>query len=131
DTSNWPTITAALIALVATFVTGIFSYTAGKQKAENEAAVAFSFPKEQFNARLEEYPKLWNILLPISSHADHPLTPEATHKISKDLNEWYYNRGGLVAEEHTRRLVYKLLVACAKWQEGPQPKEIHMLKNWI
>src|SRR5436309_11968306 len=105
DTSGWPTITAALIALAAAIVTGIFSYTAGMHKAENEAAVAFSFPKEQFNARLEEYPKLWKILLPISSHADPPLTPEAAHKISQDLNEWYYNRGGLVAEEHSRRLV--------------------------
>ena len=66
----WPTITAVFIAFATTIITGVFSYSIGKQKAENEAAVAFSFPKEQFDARLEEYPKLWKILLPISSHAE-------------------------------------------------------------
>lgn len=93
--------------------------------------MAFSFPKEHFNLRVEEYSKLARMLVPISSHADSPLTPATAHQISRDLNQWFYDRGGIVAQEVTRRLVYKLIKACAAWKEGPQPEEIHLIKNWI
>ncbi|MBI5429403.1 MAG: hypothetical protein HY938_02970 [Nitrosomonadales bacterium] len=122
----------ALIAAITTAViTGYISYSTAKYQLEKQAAITLSFAKEQFDVRLNEYPKLWQTLLPISSRSPVELTPQKCQAISQELNQWLYGKGGLVAHEYTRSLVIQLRDACGDWKSGERPKSISELKHAI
>jgi hypothetical protein len=125
----------SLITVVTTIVTvviaGLISYYTARFQVEKQAAITLSFTREHFEARLKEYPRLWEILLPLSSRFPDQATPEKSQEIAQKLNQWMYGPGGLVAHEYTRSFVFQLREACAKWKSGERPKEISELKDDI
>ena len=121
-------VIALVTAIVTALITGYISYSTARYQVEKQAAITLSFTKEQFDARLSEYPKLWRILASISTRSER-LTPEKAHKIAEDLNIWFYDKGGLVADSVTRSIVYDLREACFNWKSGEQPPAIFNLKQ--
>lgn len=120
-----------ITAIVTVVIAGFLSYYTAKFQVEKQAAITLSFTKEQFEVRLQEYPKLWDILLPLSSRFPDQLTPEKSQEVAWKLNQWMYGQGGLVAHEYTRSFVYQLRNACADWKSGERPKIISELKDDI
>ena len=119
---------AATIAVA--LITAFGSWYVAKWQSEKQSAILLSFAKEQFDARVSEYPKLWHILAAISTRAEK-LTPEKAHKIGEELRGWEYDKGGLVADAATRALVYRLREACFNWESGEEPPAIYDLKTAV
>jgi hypothetical protein len=130
-----PKPSVSAITVISTIVTvviaGFISYYTARFQVEKQAAITLSFTKEHFDARLQEYPKLWDILLPLSSRSPDQVTPEKSQEIAQKLNQWMYGPGGLVAHEYTRSFVFQLREACANWKSGERPKNISELKDDI
>ena len=126
-----PASLAVAAAIGAALIAAFGTWYAAKWQAEKQAAITLSFAKEQFEARLKEYPKLFKILLPLSRQNADQLTPEKAKCVSEDLNRWFYDCGGLVAHPNTRSAVYQLREVCAHWESGPRPASIDVIKDAV
>lgn len=124
-------------AIAGALIAGVISYYATKYSVERQSAITLSFVKEQFAARVEEYPKLWQILLPLSSQSNVEFTPELAHSTSQKINRWFYDKGGLVAHQNTRSLVFTLRNVLASWKPpqdwktSDRPELVTQLKDDI
>jgi hypothetical protein len=124
-------------AIAGAAIAGLISYYVTKYSVEKQSAITLSFVKEQFNARVEEYPKLWQILLPLSSQSKVEFTQELAQSVAEKINWWFYDKGGLVAHQNTRSLVFQLRNVLAVWKPPPgwntsdRPAEITKLKEDI
>jgi hypothetical protein len=126
-----PPVSLTIAATIAVaLITSLASWYIAKWQSEKQSTILLTFAKEQFDARLAEYPKLWRTLSAISTRAE-TLTPEKAHTIAEELRGWEYDKGGLVADSATRSLVYQLREACFDWKSGEQPPAIYDLKTAV
>ena len=131
---KWPfsvEVTSAIIAGAVAIVVSVMGHYISIYKIDRELAVSHSVENEIFDARLVAYPKLLEILLPLSSKTPNDILPEDCHKIVQSINLWLYGRGGLVAHEYTRSAAFNLRNECANWESGPKPEEIDKWKAAI
>ena len=121
-------ILTAIIASLLTFGTTLYI---SSRKFENQMALEYNYPDKKFEIRIEEYAKLWEILLPLSSQYPDSLKPINGQELTIRLNNWFYGRGGLIAHEYTRALVFRLRQECDQWKCGERPDKIYDLKDTI
>jgi hypothetical protein len=76
-----------------------------KVKKELEA----QYDKELRAERLKAYAALWKLLQPIAKYSrPGPVTASSLQKLSADLQQWYFEIGGLFMSERTRDAYFAL-----------------------
>jgi hypothetical protein len=58
--------------------------------------------------RLEEYSRVWSNVMGIAKSERAGLTPQSAKEIARQIREWRYSKGGLLAEENARDAAYAL-----------------------
>ena len=116
---------AASVALITAAITGFFTWTQiRRERTKWLIDLKSSYAIELYKVRIVEYSKLIKIIGKLSSHSSTALTPEITHNIANEINNWFYSTGGLCADKNTRGAILGLRRACSKWERGKFPPEI-------
>ena len=108
-----PTLQTALISglvvILSTLIAGAFTFfQQRREKFRWAEQLKQTYATEILRVRLEEYPKLTALFLPLGRYHWQDLKPAEIRKIALAVNEWAYGRGGLCAEPDTRSAIFIL-----------------------
>ena len=123
---------AAGVALLTALITAYFAWRQlQRERARWLYDIKTTLSVELHRRRMDEYARLSQILMALSTTNKKELTIARAHQIADELNEWMYAAGGLLAGAKTRNAGWALRDRLLRWKAGHQPRDIMEVRTLL
>ena len=118
---------ALLVSIIGGIIGGYVTIFVEKKKLKIELDKAYSV--EFFRKRLEAYAVVWKTFGALSRKAVEPLDPPKAVLVARELNDWLYAAGGLIADQATRGALLEVRNACLTFEGKGVSENLEHLRD--